>query len=51
MVKRVLVVLVLASVALSVGGCLTAAVAGAGIAAGYHASEKGYKVRNPITKE
>jgi hypothetical protein len=44
-----LVLLVLLLPALS--GCWYAAAAGAGVAIGYYASEKGYKAQSPVTYE
>jgi hypothetical protein len=35
----------------TVSGCTTAVVAGAAAAGGYIAHEKGYRIRNPITKK
>ena len=44
-----LILLVLLFPALS--GCWYAAAAGAGVAAGYYASEQGYKPQSPVTHE
>jgi shikimate 5-dehydrogenase len=40
----------LTPVVLGSGGCATAVIAGAAAAGGYIAHEKGYRVRNPVTK-
>jgi hypothetical protein len=42
--------LVLALAASTLQGCTTVVVAGAAATAGYLAHEKGYRVRDPITK-
>jgi len=35
----------------ALSGCWYAAAAGAGVAAGYYASEQGYKPQSPVTHE
>ncbi|MCB1761044.1 MAG: hypothetical protein KDI68_14835 [Gammaproteobacteria bacterium] len=48
--KYILIIAVLAPVLLTANGCTTAVVAGAAAAGGYIAHDKGYRVRNPVTK-
>jgi hypothetical protein len=49
--KKILSLLILALGVLSLNGCLYAAAAGVGAAAGYHANKEGYRVQSPVTKE
>ncbi|MGH1486007.1 MAG: hypothetical protein ACRBCI_07265 [Cellvibrionaceae bacterium] len=51
MKTKIIFLLILLNSTLAVQGCTTAVVAGAGAAGGYIANEKGYKIRNPITKK
>jgi squalene cyclase len=48
--RRLLLLSCLGGVLVNTGGCTTAVVAGAAAAGGYIAYEKGYRVRNPITR-
>ena len=48
--RRALLLSCLTAVLLNTGGCATAVVAGAAAAGGYIAHEKGYRVRNPVTR-
>jgi hypothetical protein len=48
--KSVLLLAAMVPVLLTANGCATAVVAGAAAAGGYIAHEKGYRVRNPVTK-
>lgn len=49
-IKNSLAVLVLLPMLFVNTGCATAVIAGAAAAGGYLAYEKGYRVRNPVTK-
>ncbi len=49
--KQVVVVVMTSVIALSgLSGCTAVVIAGVGAAAGYIAHDKGYRVRNPLTK-
>ena len=49
-IKTILLLLFFAPIVATANGCATAVVAGAAAAGGYIAHEKGYRVRNPVTK-
>jgi hypothetical protein len=46
-----LMLALLGGTAASTTGCTTAIVAGAAAAGGYIAHEKGYRIRNPVTRD
>lgn len=48
--RRILLLSCLSGLLLNTGGCTTAVIAGAAVAGGYIAHEKGYRVRNPVTR-
>jgi hypothetical protein len=51
MMRKVLMCILLASMAPAFSGCWYAAAAGAGAYVGYKAKEEGYTAQSPITKQ
>lgn len=51
LIRSMLMLALLGGTAASTTGCTTAIVAGAAAAGGYIAHEKGYRIRNPVTRD